>query len=292
MSLRLSEASPTPAPERLEGSGLDEPERLAWQRDGFFVRSRAFGEGELRALRAAADRVTALAHGWKDCGNPYEIDGLRFRDVAGATLQYEHGDSVDTAALARVVEPVHHLDPAFDALVDDPRLGEPARDLVASAQIALFTDKLNLKRARVGSAFRWHQDAPYWAHRPGVWERVDRLANVLIQLDESDVSNGCFRVRVGSHRGGALAGTDDGSVLGPLFTEPAALDGYPVKALALPAGSLVFFHPHLVHGSEANRSERDRRALVLTYQAAGFRMFKLGRAREVASSPPRTKTRP
>ena len=51
----------------------------------------------------------------------------------------------------------------------------------------------------------------------------------------------------------------------------------------VPEGSLVFFNPHTVHGSEENRSERRRRALVLTYQPAGHRMFKVDAVREVGS---------
>jgi ectoine hydroxylase-related dioxygenase (phytanoyl-CoA dioxygenase family) len=46
------------------------------------------------------------------------------------------------------------------------------------------------------------------------------------------------------------------------------------------AGSLVFFSPHSVHGSQPNRSDRPRRALVLTYQPGGLRMFKEDRVRE------------
>ena len=41
------------------------------------------------------------------------------------------------------------------------------------------------------------------------------------------------------------------------------------------AGSLVFFSPHTVHGSQPNRSDEPRRALVITYQPAGEPMFKL-----------------
>jgi ectoine hydroxylase-related dioxygenase (phytanoyl-CoA dioxygenase family) len=48
----------------------------------------------------------------------------------------------------------------------------------------------------------------------------------------------------------------------------------------MPAGSLIFFHPHSVHGSEPNRSARERRALVLTYQPGGLRHFKVDAVRE------------
>ena len=42
----------------------------------------------------------------------------------------------------------------------------------------------------------------------------------------------------------------------------------------MPAGSLLFFSPHTVHGSEPNESDQPRRALLFTYQPGGERMFK------------------
>jgi ectoine hydroxylase-related dioxygenase (phytanoyl-CoA dioxygenase family) len=44
--------------------------------------------------------------------------------------------------------------------------------------------------------------------------------------------------------------------------------------MIVPAGSLVFFNPHAVHGSFPNDSDRPRRALVLTYQPAGYPTLK------------------
>ena len=66
---------------------------------------------------------------------------------------------------------------------------------------------------------------------------------------------------------------------GPLFTDPREFDVAQQVAAEVEAGSLVFFSPHTVHGSEPNRSERQRRALVITYQPAGHAMFKVPRER-------------
>ncbi len=51
--------------------------------------------------------------------------------------------------------------------------------------------------------------------------------------------------------------------------------------------SLIFFSPRTVHGSEPNVSDRNRRALVLTYQPGGHRMFKLDALREASLAGPR-----
>jgi ectoine hydroxylase-related dioxygenase (phytanoyl-CoA dioxygenase family) len=255
---------------------LDAREREAWEQDGFFVRRSAFDEAELAALRDAAERVAARAEQRRaDPDRRFAVDGNVYLEAEGSTIQLEHG--AESREL-RVIEPFHHLDPRFDALMDDPRLVEPMRGLVGSERVALYTDKLNLKRPREGSRFRWHQDSPYWFH---FCAHLDRLPNVMLALDDADEENGCFRVVRGSHRRGCLPGLQGEGQLGPLFTDPRHFDLSAQVPVVVPAGSLVFFSPHTVHGSEPNRSDRPRRALVITYQPAGHPMFRRTGQREV-----------
>jgi hypothetical protein len=261
------------------GLGLRPAERRAWQEDGFFLRERAFGSAEVAGLRAAAERVAErAARDAARSGERYFVDGNEYAEAAGATVQYEHAPGSRTL---RVIEPCHRLDPRFEALVDDPRLVEPMRDLVGSERVALFTDKLNLKRPREGSRFRWHQDSPYWAHFA---PHLDRLPNVWLALDDADEDNGCLRVVRGSHRRGLLPGCRDEGTLGPLFTDPRCFDLAAQVPAVMPAGSLLFFSPHTVHGSEPNESSRSRRAVVLTYQPAGHRMLKIPEVRDAPQS--------
>jgi ectoine hydroxylase-related dioxygenase (phytanoyl-CoA dioxygenase family) len=261
-----------------QGQGLSAAERRAWDEDGFFIRQRAFGEGALRELRAAAERVAERAqHAARNGGKRYRIDGNRYCEAAGATLQFEHLPDSETL---RVIEPFHHLEPAFEALIDDPRLVEPMRELVGCAQVALFTDKLNFKRPREGSRFRWHQDSPYWAHFA---PHVDQLPNVMLALDDASQQNGCLRIIAGSHRAGMLPGGRGEGQLAPLFTDPACFDLSRQQAAEMPSGSLLFFSPHTVHGSAPNRSDQPRRALLFTYQPAGQRMFKRDGIRNAGS---------
>ena len=99
-------------------------------------------------------------------------------------------------------------------------------------------------------------------------------------MDEARVANGCFRVIRGSHRRGSLPGQEGRGRLGPLFTHPAYFDLDQQVALEMPVGSLAFFSPHMVHGSQPNESRLPRRAIVLTYQPAGHRMFKIDAVRD------------
>ncbi len=255
--------------------GLRPDEREAWREDGFFVRERAFDADELADMCVAAERVVALAARAVELGGEaYAIDGNRYHEAGGSTIQFEHREGSSTI---RVIEPFHHLAPVFDRMVDDPRLVEPMRGLIGTERVSLFTDKINLKRPREGSRFRWHQDSPYWSH---FTEDLDRLPNVMITLDDASAHNGCFRVIRGSHRQGMLPGLEGEGVLGPLFTDPDHFDLSQQVLAEVPAGSLVFFSPHTVHGSEPNHSDALRRAMVLTYQPGGRRMFKVDAKRE------------
>ncbi len=259
---------------RSESWVLTAVERRAYAEDGFFVRHRVFSEKEIARLCASAERAVARASAAAAGGGEYEIDGNRYCEATGSTVQFEHRSGSSTI---RVIEPFHHLDSRFGRLLDDPRIVEPMRGLVGSSRIALFTDKLNLKRPHEGSRFRWHQDSPYWNH---CCPHVDRLPNVMLALDEASERNGCLCVVRGSHRRGLLPGLEGQGRLGPLFTDPRFFDVSQQVPAEMPAGSLLFFSPHSVHGSEPNLSDEPRRALVLTYQPGGHRMFKVDAKRE------------
>ena len=262
--------------------GLSPEEVRAWKKDGFFSRAAIFSGEELEEMRAAAERVVTLSEsGVAKSADQYAIDGnvyVEAPDLGEAvTVQMEHREGSSTI---RVIEPFHRMDAVFDRLVDDPRIVEPMRGIIGTEEVAIFTDKINLKRPREGSGFEWHQDSPYWSH---FCDHLDQLPNVLVALDDADEDNGCFRVIRASHTRGCLPGRHGDGTLGPLFTHPDAFDAEDQVPVVVPAGSLVFFSPHTVHGSQPNRSDRARRALVFTYQPGGKRMFKLDEIRNTGT---------
>ncbi len=256
---------------------LTPAEASRYERDGFLVRDAVFDRDEVAELRCAAERAVELAQKLSENGRSYALDGKRFVDAGHVTVQFEHTPASETI---RVIEPVHALDPSLDALIDDPRIVEPMRDLVGSQRVALWTDKLNLKRPREGSGFGWHQDSPYWIHDSA---HVDRLPNVLLALDDATEANGCLRIVRGSHTRGCLPGVRDDSQLGGFFTSPDHFDESQQVPLEVTAGSLVFFSPHAVHGSRPNPSDRARRALILTYQPSDHPRLKSGLTRNVGA---------
>ncbi|MCZ6502494.1 MAG: phytanoyl-CoA dioxygenase family protein [Gammaproteobacteria bacterium] len=265
---------------------LTSAEARRYERDGFLVRKAAFDTAEIARLRQAAERAANLAQALSEGGSSYILDGKRFVDSGYVTIQFEHAASSEAI---RVIEPVHQLDSRLEALIDDPRLVEPMRCLVGKENIALWTDKLNLKRPREGSGFGWHQDSPYWLHDCA---HVDQLPNVLLAFDDATDANGCLRVIRGSHTRGCLPGRRDGTQLGGFYTDPGHFDESQQVSLEVPAGSLVFFSPHMVHGSLPNNSDQPRRAIILTYQPSGYPMLKSGEMRNVCQGLNQTKPEP
>lgn len=203
------------------------------------------------------------------------LDGKRYQRLRGSTVKWEWAAGSDQI---RSMEPVHHSDAILDAILDDVRLWRPAAELLGVSRLSLFTDKLNFKRP-AGSPFPWHQDTPYWAFD---CDHVDQLRSVQLYLDAATEENGCLWVMPGSQRAGVRPGYSDRGVLARLYTRLEGLERFERVPIIAPAGSAIFFDGNLVHGSQSNRSERSRRALVITYQPPGRPVWAGTEVREIA----------
>jgi ectoine hydroxylase len=254
---------------------LTSDESQQYESDGFFLRESVFDTSEINELRNVTELAVLQARELSEQGRTYFLDGKRFVDADYVTVQFEHSPGSETV---RVIEPTHQLQPGLEALVDDPRIVGGMQGIIGSDDISLWTAKLNLKRAHEGSGFGWHQDSPYWVHD---CNHVDLLPNVMLAFDDATEDNGCFRVIRGSHTRGCLPGSNDDTQLAGFFTDPGCFDESLQVPMIVPAGSLIFFSPHIIHGSFPNHSDQPRRAMVLTYQPANFPMLKSGQIRNI-----------
>jgi len=255
---------------------LTPDERDRFEKEGCFHRTGVFSSAELDALRDAAETVHTRILAAADDGEGgviEQIDNQRFQEVLGSTIKWEWRDELRAV---RSMEPTHHLDPRLARLVDDPRLWRPCADIVGCERLSLFSDKLNVKRPG-GAPFPWHQEGPYWAYGA---EDLERVVTLIVYLDDATEENGCLWVIPGTHRYGALEALRDRGTLGRLYTDVERLAERPWPA-ALPAGSVLWFHRDLVHGSQTNRTDRDRRAFLLAYQPAGLRQWRNRQRRDV-----------
>jgi ectoine hydroxylase len=245
---------------------FSELEREQFERDGFLVREAVFSPSEVDGLRGAVEDVAAAvtARATREGAGPERTmrDGHRIQMSSRSAIQWEWQEGSQEI---RLIEPCTHLDPRLDALWDDPRFAEPMKDVVGADDVAPFTSKLNLKRAKEGSPFPYHQDFPYW-YVAAEGDAAD-IATAVLYLDDAREENGAIRVVAGSHAGGPAP--RDTAAADHFLADAAKVDVAREVVAAAPAGSLLFFGAFLVHRSTPNTTGGHRRALLLSYQPGG-----------------------
>jgi non-haem Fe2+, alpha-ketoglutarate-dependent halogenase len=118
-----------------------------------------------------------------------------------------------------------------------------------------------------GKRVAWHQDASYWPLTPS------KAVTVWLAIDDADIENACMRFIKGSHWSGHLtyrpSNPAEHNVLNQTV-DNAEQFGDPVDDI-LKAGEISVHADLLLHGSEANQSNRRRCGLTLRYCAAEVR---------------------
>ncbi|HSF40274.1 MAG TPA: phytanoyl-CoA dioxygenase family protein [Thermoanaerobaculia bacterium] len=186
------------------------------------------------------------------------------------------------SGVVRSVYGSHSTNEVFRRLTCHPRLAEPAMQILGS-QVYVYQFKINAKVAFLGDVWEWHQDYIFWQREDGV--PAPELVTLSIFLDEVTEFNGPLLLVPGSHHEGVIEPPRTGGV-------PQGYEGSPdwianltadlkysvnkdnlsrlvdrggIVAPKGPAGSALFFHPNLVHGSVPNLSPYDRRIVLVTY---------------------------
>ncbi|MDE0885496.1 MAG: phytanoyl-CoA dioxygenase family protein [Myxococcota bacterium] len=251
-------------------------ERDQYEKLGYFTRLNVFPEAELQSIREAIENAHTKvldAESRGDAGPLEVVDNQKFQDILGSTVKWEWDENLRAV---RSMEPVFQIDDRLGDVIDDPRLWKPCADIIGCDELSLFSDKLNVKRPG-GAPFPWHQEGPYWAYGA---EDLERVITLIVYLDDGTVENGCLWVIPGTHKYGALESLKDRGTLGRLYTDVDLVDEEPIP-IDLPAGSVGFFHRDIVHGSQTNRSEEDRRAYLLAYQPSGLVQWRNRQNREI-----------
>lgn len=181
---------------------------------------------------------------------------------------------VDPNVKERIKQLMHAevISPTINRFLRSPDVLEIVEALMGPA-IDFYHCKLLMKAARDGTVTPWHQDYAYWVaddNRP-------LMLNCMFQIDDATPENGCLQVVPGSHRWPLQEHEREARPFGRFLPGhfEARDDAVPVP---LRAGSAIFFGPMIIHGSDANRSDRERRACTIAYNVNGNGA---GRCREV-----------
>jgi non-heme Fe2+,alpha-ketoglutarate-dependent halogenase len=205
-----------------------------FNREGFVKGIRIYSEDEIAGIRSYFDELLAkvIAAG----GDSYSI--------SSAHLKY--GKVWDILTNRKITACVKDL------------LGE---------NVIGWGSHFFCKMPHDGKQVAWHQDASYWPLSPS------KAVTCWLAVDDADVENACMRFVAGSHRFGAMtfrpSDPSEHNVLNQTI-ENVEQYGHFVDDV-LKAGEVSFHSDLLLHGSEANRSNRRRCGLTLRYAAADVR---------------------
>ncbi|MDX2051230.1 MAG: phytanoyl-CoA dioxygenase family protein [Polyangiaceae bacterium] len=162
----------------------------------------------------------------------------------------------------------HVQDDMFGAIASSRRIVERGTQLVGE-EIYHWHSKMMLKDPGTG-AWEWHQDYGYWYGAC----LYPSLVSCFIAVHPATKANGCLQVLRGSHRAGRI---DHGVVNGQQGADPARVEQLAMRHervyVELEPGSALFFHPNLLHRSDANSSENPRWALICCYNARSNSRF-------------------
>jgi ectoine hydroxylase-related dioxygenase (phytanoyl-CoA dioxygenase family) len=174
--------------------------------------------------------------------------------------EYHSNESADPSRVLFHALGAWRIAPGFHDMLWNPAFTMPASQLLGSA-VRFWHDQLFCKPAHHGGVVAWHQDYSYWTRT-----RPMGHLTCWIGLDDATVDNGCLQYIPGSHRWNLLPITglagDMEAIREVLDDEQYEQFQHPV-AVELKKGEAAFHHPLMVHGSQANSTDRQRRAAVL-----------------------------
>jgi ectoine hydroxylase-related dioxygenase (phytanoyl-CoA dioxygenase family) len=189
-----------------------------------------------------------------------EIASIReYFDDLLARVTAEGGDSYSISSA--------HLKygPVYDILTND-RIVSYVSDLLGENVVA-WGSHFFCKMPGDGKAVAWHQDASYWPLSPS------KALTVWLAIDDADEENACMKFVAGSHHHGHMtyrpSSPDEHNVLNQTIENPEQFGNIVLDELK--AGQMSIHSDLLLHGSEANDSNRRRCGLTLRYASAEVR---------------------
>jgi non-haem Fe2+, alpha-ketoglutarate-dependent halogenase len=207
-----------------------------FNRDGYILPLRVFDASEIAVLRSYFDELLAK----------YTAEGKDSYSISSAHLR--HGRVWDVLTSPRVVSIVS--------------------DLIGSSVVA-WGSHFFCKMPRDGKSVSWHQDASYWPLTPS------KAVTVWLAIDDADRGNACMKYIPGTHVLGhltyKLSENDPSNVLNQTVPEVEKY-GAPVY-VELKAGEASLHSDLLLHGSDANTSDRRRCGLTLRYTTGDVKAY-------------------
>ena len=223
-----------------------------FQQDGFLKSGRVLSDEQVDELREELARVIRDADK-EDVPQPRLIQNLS---------EIHSSKEFPVWQIANIWE----ASPAFAKLTCNPVILEEIAQLTGADELRVWHDQIQYKPARKGGVNPWHQDAPKWR----VLQPKTQVS-AWVALDDVDEANGCMSMVKGTHQIGDCI--DFLATVKDFDSLPSEHKGHRVEIRLCPVGKgEVHYHHGMVwHGSHANASHRERRAIAVHYMTGETR---------------------
>lgn len=222
-------------------------QKTFFETEGYLVVKNLLSAAEVAACQAEIHRLHQLAADEEGGG----IGHFQREPFAKDATQGEK------LPVLRKAENTRQYSEVFRDLAQHPKLIKVVQNLIG-ADLLLFRSTLMFKPAFHGSSHGLHQDSAYWPMEP------PNLVTVSIALNDATPENGCFKVIPKSHlwgmqEWGGIARQQDAALTDREAVAKQQID------MPLSAGSVLFFHSLMVHGSGPNASPNPRNTALYAY---------------------------
>ncbi|MCY4592147.1 MAG: phytanoyl-CoA dioxygenase family protein [Alphaproteobacteria bacterium] len=234
---------------------INERDVAFYNENGYLVVDAIYSDDEVAAMRGVVADLVGQAAGISDHDSVYDL---------------EPSHTAERPRVRRIKEP-YLVHPLFRRMAEHPKLIAVMKKLIGP-NLRLHGGKINIKAAEYGSPVEWHQDWAFYPHTN------DDVLAVGVMLDDMTEENGPLLIVPGSHRGPTHDHHVDGVFAGAMDPVRDPIDIASAARVTGRAGACSFHHVRAVHGSEQNRSGRDR--MLLLYQVAAADAWDMRRFNE------------
>ena len=217
-----------------------------YHEEGYIVVENVLDKALLIKLREVTDEVAASA---------------KNLTVSNDIIDLEPGHNRESPRVRRIKRP-HLAHEFYFELCNATCITDLLAPLIGPDIRLRAGGKVNMKSPGFGAPVEWHQDWAFYPHTN------DDVLAAGILLDDMGSDNGPLLVLPGTHKGPVLDHHSQGAFCGAIDPTTANIDFSKAVALTGKAGSMTIHHARLIHGSELNRSGRQRRLLLYEYTAA------------------------
>jgi len=224
--------------------------REQFARDGFVGPVDILSSDEVAQVREAVAEVIENLDAYRD--RLYEVEQA-FTDRPGEVVCHFLGGFR-----------VHEV---LRGLIANLRITSLCAGLLGVDRLRFWHDQVFAKPPRHPGVVPWHQDYSYWT-------RTEPACHITcnLLLDDSDEQSGCLQFVPGSHRWPLLPTVPFDAPLSAIAEHLPQGAAFEPVAVTARAGQATFHHSHTLHGSDQNRSDRWRRAVVCNYMGADVRV--------------------